>query len=128
MLARMCPIEYVSRREALTSIIPALLMSGCLHSTESADLMVANHTNETKVVNLVVRRSSDGAEILNSTTEMEADQIKKYWDPIKKEGTFEISITVNNSRRKSYSWNTTSDAEGVLVAVNRDSIRFSNYQ
>lgn len=114
-----------SRRAVIASAAGLLVgMGGCSETGTGPDLHVSNRTEDDIVLTLRVRRLGNDQTLLEERASIEAQGKKEYQDPIAEDGTFDISVTVDDDYAGSHTWDKPSEAHTLFIFIERATIEF----
>ena len=118
------------RRTFIGGFSLALLgLSGRLgvNSGGTTDITIVNETSDTVTTRIHITQPSNGTQLLDETITIGAGGTEEYEDVVSG-AQVEVSLSVENGPENRYEWSDgESDAQGLHIDINEDSIAFSSF-
>ncbi|MDB2253099.1 hypothetical protein PM033_15240 [Halorubrum ezzemoulense] len=118
------------RRTFIGGFSLALLgFSGCLgvNSGGTTDITIANETSNTVTTSIHVTQLSNDTQLLDDTVTIDVGETEEY-EEVVSGAQVEVSLSVENGPEDTYEWSDgESDAQGLHIDINDDSIAFSSF-
>ncbi|WP_231187598.1 hypothetical protein [Haladaptatus sp. DYF46] len=118
------------RRKFIGGFPLALLgLSGCLgvNSGGTTDIAIANETSDITTISIHVTRLSNGTQLLDETVTIGVGETEEN-EEVVSGSQVEVSLSVENGPENRYEWSDgESDAQGLHIDINEDSIAFSSF-
>lgn len=109
--------------QATTGI--AISLAGCLNTADVPDLQFFNNMNRDATVTTIIKQDDSKETVFSDTTTIEQNETHRYRNPIRKEATFQIQVSVEDGAKESYNWDAPAmESYGLTVHLSQDSIRF----
>lgn len=112
------------RRFALGSAGLAMGLSGCSGGRGKIDLFISNRSGSSVTATVRIRRSGDGATILEERTSIDDQANKTYRDTVPEDEPVDVSVIVDGGVAGSHTWTKPSDAYTLFIDIRENSIDF----
>lgn len=118
------------RRGFISGLSLAILgLSGCfgVNSGETTDISISNEASNTITASIQVTQLSDDTRLLEETVTIDVNDTKEY-DEVVSGSQVEVHVGVQDGPENTSEWSDgESDAEGLYIDINDDSITFSPF-
>lgn len=107
--------------------IAIFALSGCLESNSAdvTDIYVSNETSNEVGATIQVTRLSDDGRLLDETFVLDVDATQEY-DDVVSGSEVQVKVQVEDGPENEFEWSEgESDASGLFIDINSDSITFS---
>jgi len=119
-----------NRRNFISSFSLAVLgLSGCLgvNASGTTDITISNEASNTVTVHIQVTQLSNEELLLDETATIDVDSTEEY-EEVVSGSQVEVILSTEDGLENTYEWSDgESDAEGLHITVNDESITFSSF-